>query len=70
MTTAPEPETGGQSNRSRRDRLASEPATEVFGQTSGIGIAVRRVLFEAFETDHVEVAGHQTVGPGRRLGNG
>ncbi len=70
MATTPEPDTGDRADRPRRDRLAREPTSEIFGQTSGVGIAVRRFLFEAFQADQFEVAGDQAIGLGRRLGNG
>ena len=67
LALRPHPEPHDRADRPGRDRLAAEPAVEVVGQRLGRGVAVPRVLLQALQADHFQVARQLRVQPGRGL---
>ena len=56
-TLRPFPNALGRADRSRRDRLAGEKATQIVGQRGGIAIAPLRIAGQALEADRRGIAG-------------
>ena len=56
LALRPHPEPHDRADRPGRDRLAAEPAVEVVGQRLGRGVAAPRVLLQALQADHLQVA--------------
>ena len=65
---APHPGASGRRNRPGGNGLAIEPSVQVIRQFSGCRVPPPRLLFQAFQTDHFQVARDLAVEPRRGLG--